>query len=180
MINGIDQGMGAPGLCASGSCSLQYNFSGYTLAKVTNGGTTGFFTGGTVTFTANGSQNFLTATADFLSPDASTSVDDTQYTLKATKATGNGQNGAFGLLSVTGGDAFSLLNRNNYSNGGGGFSDLLFNTSWSPTDGEFNGSNDVHFKVASTPVPEPSELGLLAFGLGLIGFGAAYRRRKNV
>lgn len=174
--------VGGPSLCASGStCSLTYSFSDYTLDNVTNGGTRGFFTGGEVTFTANGSQTFLTTEADPLPVDPSTNVDDTQYTLIATKTTGADQNGAFGLLSATGGDAFSVLNRNNYANGGGGFSDLLFNTSWTPTQtgGDFQGSADVHFQVSPSPVPEPSELGLLALGLALIGGGVAVRRRKN-
>lgn len=179
-INGIDQGGGPPNICGSGNCALHYEFSGFKLDRVAESGTVGLFTGGQVTFTANGSQNFLTATPDPLPADPTTAFDDTQYTLIATKVTGAQQNGAFGLLSVTSGDAFSLLDNNGYHNGGGGMSDLLFNTSWAPTNGDFNGSNDIHFMVSSSPsVPGPSGLGLLVFGLGLIGFGTAVRRRKN-
>lgn len=176
-------GQEASTLCTTGSCDLQYSFSGYTLANITNGGTTGFFTGGQVTFTIDG-ETFLTAEADRLPSDPVTSVDDTQYTLIATKATAAEQNGAFGLLSVTGGDAASVFDTDSYDNGEGGLSDLLFNTSWTALISEegdqiFKGSNDIHFSMPSISVPEPSQLGLLILGLGLIGAGVAVRRRKD-
>src|SRR5699024_11040973 len=138
-INGIDQGMGPSNICASGSCMLQYHFSGFKLVDITDNGTVGLFTGGLVNFTANGGETFLTAKADYLPSDPNTDFDDTMYTLIATKVTGAGQNGAYGVLSVTGGDASSLLDNNSYPNGGGSKSDLLFNTSWSPIGPKFAG-----------------------------------------
>lgn len=180
-INTFD---GSTAYCASGvSCSLSYTFSGFTLADITlpseaadNTGTANF-TGGQVTFYANGdtANPWLTLTAD-------TEL-GSEYTLEGTLTNANtpqAQNTAVGLLSVTGGTAAEYFDNDTYQNGDGGMSDLLFNTSLSPqTDMIFTGSADAHYVSGPSEVPEPGALAMLGLGLTLVGFGASYRRRKH-
>lgn len=174
-INTIDGGP-LSDACASGSCSLTYKFGGYTLENMTD--TQAQFSGGHVNFYANGNMDdpFLTTTADL--------EENSKYTLEGTLHNSGqaAQNTAVGLLSVTGGSAASIFDNDTYDNGDGGKSDLLFNTSLSPSgDMTFSGSADAHYtKPGGAAVPEPGDLAILAFGLGLVGFGATLRRRKNV
>ncbi len=103
-----------------------------------------------------------------------------------------------GLLDVVGGlgDVVAFLDTNTRPDGGGGFADILINTSGSNDtlnahdnttacrEGGTPGTRATNWCVAgsadlrgATHVPEPGVLGLV--GLGLLGMGVSLRKRKS-
>jgi hypothetical protein len=89
----------------------------------------------------------------------------------------------FGFLDVVSGAARTFFDTNTFANGfdasGGGFSDLIFTTSFrTGTGGDFpiGGTANLNANTVSA-VPEPETYALLMAGLGALGF--IVRRRKQ-
>lgn len=103
----------------------------------------------------------------------------------------SGSNG-FGLVDATAGPAMSSLDIYSVSDGMGGFANLSLNSSFlfqpacksissDPTSVchyPINGTGELVGATAPTTVPEPGALGLLGFGLAVLGF-FGWRRRKE-
>jgi hypothetical protein len=195
----IDEINGNRSFCAggSGACELTFTFSGYTAQNVTS--TTVDFSGGAVNFYADTSPNFdgnggsMAAAGDgslFLSTKGHTYLDTGSGRTGTLLAGGTNldtnqpQGQGLGQLDVTGGDAAQYFNTNQINDFMGGNADLVLDSSFAtvacPPNGEpVCGSGDVHNTpgMGPTPVPEPGELGLM--GLGLLGLGFLFKRRRR-
>lgn len=168
----------SPGLsCASGpgNCSLNFDFSGYTVTDITS--STIDFNGGTVNFYTGDGDLFLSTSGHFyhsLNNGRSGTLLGSFSSSTGDQISGTG----IGQLDVTGGDAMSYFDTNTVADGLGHFADFYFNSSFSnvgcPDNGEpLCGSGDLH----GFAVPEPGSLAI--FGLGLLGLTFALRRRQS-
>jgi hypothetical protein len=172
-----------PGTDFCAGCTLHFDFDGYKVDRLepgSNGQDSQIdFTGGNVTFTVNhndgSTDTFLTAVGHKYK-DAASGRTGTLLGSGSNLTSANAQGTGVGQMDVTGGDAADLFNGSSYSDELGGFSNLLFNSSFSPgEDDMLSGSIDIH-SMENVSVPGPGALGLGLMGLSLIGLGFVTRR----
>jgi hypothetical protein len=183
----IDEINGNKFFCAggAGSCELTFKFSGYTATDVTQ--STIDFTGGVVNFYVDTAPQYGGNGQLFLSATGHTYLDTGSGRTGTLLAGGTNlntkqpQGQGLGQLDVTGGDAAQYFNTNQINDFRGGYADLILDSSFAvksacPPNGEpVCGSGDIH--NTATAVPEPGELGLM--GLGLLGLGFVFKRRRR-
>lgn len=203
MINSIN---GNTNYCAGVAygCQLTFTFTGYTATSLSS--SQAVFTGGTVTFYASNSRTFDPSNpasaaqgSVFLTTTGHTFTDDVSGntgTLISSANVGSFLTSQFqgdgkGLLDVMigGGDAAKFFNTNTFTDNQGGFADVQFISDFSPNGCENSGNSAPYvicgsgsaksFAMMPVAVPEPAELGLLGFGLGVMGFFMWRRRKEN-
>ena len=174
-----------------GTCSLTYTFDNYTLASIDGSGNA-VFTGGEVKIYVQGtsapivtSVNSTNASSGTLWLDLVAAQNAAGDTLTGSLA-GNGFPTGGGFLSVTGSAlANNVFDTNAYTGAGSPLgtlvspADIAFTTSISgangPTPFSLSGSSTGSYLA----VPEPSDLGMMGFGLLMVGLmGLRFRQSR--
>lgn len=206
-INDLNSGPPASigNFCASGSCSLTYQFGGYQVQSLS--ATEVVFSGGWVNFYANGQSSPNPAGLDYTGagqgdpwltlvgqPWLATLTDGTvtSVTLYGTGqniGTGSDKGSGTGDLSVTysplggassAGLANSFFDTNTYATGLGIFADALLGSTFTgyPTSEaaySITGSSTMSYYA----VPEPNDLGIMGLGLLMVGLlGLRFRQSR--
>ncbi|HET7371142.1 MAG TPA: PEP-CTERM sorting domain-containing protein [Gammaproteobacteria bacterium] len=163
----FDSSTGLSCAAGDGNCSLTFDFSGYTVTDITSD--TVDFNGGMVNLYTGDGDLFLALSGHFYANENNGRSGTLLGSFAVTGVPDAGFNGSgLGELDVTGGDASSFFDTNTIADGLDGFADFYFNSSFSNVcaDGvELCGSADLH----GFAVPEPGALGMMGFGLLMLG-----------